>query len=121
MAGYLQSLIRTESGGDWAAKNNEMGAGGKAGHFGRVQFGHARLQDAMNAGAIPRGTTPEQFMASPDLQMAAEKWHFGDLESQLGGLVGSGSIMQLGFEADINTAPLSIQKIDIYVKAGKTI
>lgn len=89
MAGYLQSLIRTESGGNWAAKNNEKGAGGKAGHFGRVQFGHARLQDAMNAGAIPRGTTPEQFMASPDLQMAAEKWHFGDLENQLGGLVGS--------------------------------
>jgi hypothetical protein len=29
--------------------------------------------------------------------------------------------MQLGFEADINAAPLSIQKIDIYVKAGKTI
>ena len=41
-----------------------------------------------------------------------------EVQSNLGG---SGSIMQLGFEADINTAPLSIQKIDIYVKAGKTI
>ena len=41
-----------------------------------------------------------------------------EINSNLGG---SGSIMQLGFEADINAAPLSIQKIDIYVKAGKTI
>jgi hypothetical protein len=41
-----------------------------------------------------------------------------EVQSNLGG---SGSIMQLGFEADINTAPLSIQKIDIYVKAGKII
>ena len=41
-----------------------------------------------------------------------------EIKSNLGG---SGSILQLGFEADINAAPLSIQKIDIYVKAGKTI
>ena len=43
------------------------------------------------------------------------------LEEVNSNLGGSGSIMQLGFEADINAAPLSIQKIDIYVKAGKTI
>jgi hypothetical protein len=43
------------------------------------------------------------------------------LEEVNSNLGGSGSIMQLGFEADINSAPLSIQKIDIYVKAGKTI
>ena len=41
-----------------------------------------------------------------------------EVQSNLGG---SGSIIQLGFEADINAAPLSIQKIDVYVKAGKTI
>lgn len=86
---YLASLINTESGGNWADQNNVMGAGGMAGHFGRVQFGKARLQDAMNAGAIPFGTTPEQFMASPELQMAAEKWHFADLESQLAPYVGA--------------------------------
>jgi hypothetical protein len=43
------------------------------------------------------------------------------LEEVNSNLGGSGSIIQLGFEADINAAPLSIQKIDIYVKAGKTI
>jgi hypothetical protein len=43
------------------------------------------------------------------------------LEEVNSNLGGSGSIMQLGFEADINAAPLSVQKIDIYVKAGKTI
>lgn len=98
MATYIDSLIGTESGGNWAAKNNETGAGGKKGHYGRVQFGHARLQEAMNAGAIPQGTTPEQFMASPDLQMAAEAWHFGDLEKQLADLVGTtvnGQVMDM--------------------------
>lgn len=88
-AGYRASLIGTESGGNWGAQNNEVGAGGQAGHYGRVQFGKARLQEAMNAGAIPQGTTPEQFMASPALQVAAENWHFGDLENQLGDLVGT--------------------------------
>ena len=43
------------------------------------------------------------------------------LEEVRSNLGGSGSILQLGFEADINQSPLSIQKIDIYVKAGKTV
>ena len=43
------------------------------------------------------------------------------LEEVRSNLGGSGSIIQLGFEADINASPLSIQKIDVYVKAGKTI
>jgi hypothetical protein len=34
---------------------------------------------------------------------------------------GSGKVLQLGFEADINNAPLSIQKIDFSLKAGKTL
>jgi hypothetical protein len=34
---------------------------------------------------------------------------------------GQGSVMQLGLEADINGNPVSIQKIDVAVKAGKTI
>lgn len=98
-AGYRASLIGTESGGNWKASNNEMGAGGQSGHFGRVQFGKARLQEAMDAGVIPQGTTPEQFMNSPALQIAAENWHFADLEKQLGDLVGkevNGQVMDMG-------------------------
>lgn len=34
---------------------------------------------------------------------------------------GTGRILQLGFEADINGAPLSIQKIDFALKTGKTV
>ena len=34
---------------------------------------------------------------------------------------GEGTILQIGLEADINGNPLSIQKIDIAVKAGKTL
>ena len=76
-------LIASESGGNWQARNDAVGAGGKVGHFGRLQFGQARLQDAINAGAIPAGTTPEQFMASPELQKAAERWHFADINKAI--------------------------------------
>jgi len=80
MVGFLDSLIGTESGGNWQAQNNAMGAGGKAGHFGRLQFGHARLADAMNAGVIPQGVTPQQFMADPAMQQRVEAWHFSDID-----------------------------------------
>lgn len=32
---------------------------------------------------------------------------------------GSGKVIQIGFETDINGSPLSIQKIDIFVSSGK--
>jgi len=34
---------------------------------------------------------------------------------------GSGSVMQLGFEAELNGGQLSIQKMDIYVKQGRIL
>lgn len=34
---------------------------------------------------------------------------------------GKGAIMQVGLEAEINGNPLSIQRIDIYIKQGKTV
>lgn len=80
--GLLDTLVRTESGGNWAAQNNVTGAGGMSGHFGRLQFGQARLQDAMRAGVLPQGTTPQQFMADPALQQAVERWHFSDIDQQ---------------------------------------
>ncbi|WP_377840121.1 hypothetical protein [Bosea sp. UC22_33] len=77
------SLNATESGGNWQAQNDAVGAGGAVGHFGRAQFGQARLQEAANAGAIPQGTTPQMFMKSPELQKAAENWHFGDIDQTI--------------------------------------
>lgn len=73
------SLIQSESGGNWTAVNNVAGSGG-VGHFGRGQFSRGRLQDAMRAGVIPQGTSPEAFMASPDMQRAVEAWHVADIE-----------------------------------------
>lgn len=80
--GLLDTLVQTESGGNWGASNNVTGAGGLSGHFGRLQFGQARLQDAMRAGAIPEGITPQQFMADPAMQQRAERWHFSDIDQQ---------------------------------------
>lgn len=77
------ALNTSESGGNWQAQNNEVGAGGARGHFGRAQFGQARLQEAAAAGAIPPGTTPQQFMQSPQLQKAAENWHFADIDQSI--------------------------------------
>lgn len=77
------SLIQNESGGRWNAQNSAVGAGGKVGHFGRLQFGQARLEEAAAAGAIPAGTSPQQFMQSPELQQAAERWHFGDIDQNI--------------------------------------
>jgi hypothetical protein len=36
-------------------------------------------------------------------------------------LGGSGAVLQIGLESDINGNPLSIQKIDVGVKFGKTV
>lgn len=78
---FPQSLIRTESGGNWQALNNEQGAGGR-GHGGRLQFGTGRLQDAQRAGVIG-GMTPQEFAQQPpEVQQAVEQWHFADIDRQ---------------------------------------
>lgn len=79
----MPSLVQNESGGKWDAQNSAVGAGGQVGHFGRLQFGQARLQEAQQAGAIPPGTTPQAFMASPELQKRAEQWHLNDIDQYI--------------------------------------
>lgn len=83
--GAPASLVRTESGGNWAAKNEVMGAGGMPGHFGRLQFGQARLQEAQAAGAMPVGMTPQEFLRNPDIQQSVERWHFADINQFIQG------------------------------------
>lgn len=73
------SLIGTESGGRFTARNDAVGAGGHVGHFGRGQFGVARLEDAKRAGVIPADMTPEQFLANKSAQGATERWHVEDI------------------------------------------
>jgi len=34
---------------------------------------------------------------------------------------GTGAVIQIGLEAEINGNPISIQRIDVYIKQGKTI
>lgn len=78
-----RSLIQTESGGRWDAQNNETGSSGRAGHFGLVQFGQDRLDDARRAGIIPQDMTPQQFMADQKAQVAATNWHFSDIDNRI--------------------------------------
>lgn len=44
-----------------------------------------------------------------------------NLESLVAYPTGSGKVIQTGYEADINGAPLSIQKIEIHAKNGKVV
>jgi hypothetical protein len=79
--GVVASLMTTESGGNFKAKNNVVGAGGIPGHFGRLQFGVARLNEAKAAGVMPGGMTPQQFLQNPEVQVAVEQWHINDIVS----------------------------------------
>lgn len=108
------SLVASESGGRWDAQNAAVGAGGQKGHFGRLQFGQARLQEAAAAGAIPQGTTPQAFMASPEIQKSAEAWHFGDIDQ---------SIKQNGFnqlvgKVTIGGVPLTVEGLRAVAHLG---
>lgn len=73
------SLIRTESSGNWKAKNDVEGSGGK-GHFGRLQFSQGRLNEAKAAGVMPRDMTPQEFLNNKEVQVAVENWHFKDIQ-----------------------------------------
>lgn len=78
-----RSLIKTESGGNWFATNNERGHGGRNGHYGILQLGHARLADAKKAGVIPSSMTPEEFIGNQDAQVAVANWHFSDIDQRI--------------------------------------
>lgn len=78
-----RSLISTESGGNWRASNQETGSSGREGHFGILQFGQDRLDDARRAGVIPADMTPEQFLQSEPAQIAATNWHFADIDERI--------------------------------------
>lgn len=74
-------LIQNESGGNWRAQNDAPGAGGRRGHFGRLQFGHARLDDARRALGLE--FTVDDFLSTPQLQEQVEQWHFGDIAENI--------------------------------------
>lgn len=81
--GIVSSLVGTEANQSdpWGSRNDVVGAGGKKGHFGRLQFGQSRLQDFKNA----TGTdfTSEEFLKNPELQQKVEQWHFGDIDTYI--------------------------------------
>ena len=89
-------MVGNESGGNWNAENGVTGAGGLPGHFGRLQFGQARLQEAQ--AALGQRFTPQEFMANPQLQQAVEAWHVNDINQfvQDNGWDTSGNVRVLG-------------------------
>ena len=100
----VASLITTEAAGQsptaWHSSNDAEGAPGTVGgvyldrgHFGRLQFGPARLQEAQEAGVMPPDMTVQEFLKSPGTQVAVERWHFADhtkniMKAGLHGMIG---------------------------------
>ena len=85
----VSSLITTEARGgnafSWNSRNYVDGSDGvvggelvTTGHYGRLQFGPARLQEAQEAGVMPPDMTVEEFLKSPETQVAVENWHLTD-------------------------------------------
>lgn len=73
-----------------------------------------------NSGVIVLDTTITYEYGSAEYGIATYSNGIGLDNAQINA-GGSGKVVQLGFEADINNAPLSIQKIDFGLKAGKTL
>jgi hypothetical protein len=76
----------------------------------------------------------ENYKATTKVLDAATIYEYGigeyNIAEYSGGIVldrfvvnvgGAGAVLQVGLEADIDGNPLSIQKIDVYIKQGKTI
>ena len=78
-----RSLIHTESGGNFQASNDAVGSSGRAGHFGQLQFGHDRLDDARRAGVIPLTMTADQFLNDREAQVRVGNWHFNDIDQRI--------------------------------------
>jgi len=79
-SGVSASLSTTESGGNYQAQNSE-------GLVGKYQWGQGRLNDFNKANGTNYSLA--DFKASPGVQEAAQKWHEGDILSQLGQYAGT--------------------------------
>lgn len=70
------SLIMNESGGNLAAVNPQ-------GYAGALQIGADRLQDAVRAGVVPQGVTPQMLASNTDLQQRVNAWHVSDINNYI--------------------------------------
>ena len=90
---FHAAMSTSESSGDFRASNDAVGSSDRVGHFGRQQFSRDRIDDAINAGVLPEGTTGEMLIAvGPDgeiteaakqMQITLEKWHWNDIDAHI--------------------------------------
>jgi hypothetical protein len=77
---FNASLARTESGGDYSVVN-------KQGYSGKYQWGQARLDDYNRA--TGSNVVMTEFLADPEIQERAQRWHVSDIDQNLGKYVGT--------------------------------
>lgn len=77
--------------------------------------------------ATDYGSFPFELLGSIPSEYGIAQYGVGEytigvsLDTVKGSLIGSGNVMQIGFEADVNGSELSVQKLDIFVKTGRTM
>lgn len=98
-------LVMRESSGRWDAENKDR-KGNR--YVGQLQFGEARLADAMRAGVLPQGTTLDQFKASQPLQVAVGNWHIKNLMDRINS---SGASQYIGTKLQGSDAPLTMNSL----------
>lgn len=79
LAGFNESLARTESGGRYGVVNSE-------GFTGKYQFGEDRLTDYRRATGAK--FTIDEFRQNPALQETVQAWHIRDIDARLAKHVG---------------------------------
>lgn len=93
---FLNRLAGRESTNNYRAQNAAVGSSGRKGHYGRIQFGHDRLDDLRNAGVIPANMTAEEFLKDDKAQAAAELWHLADIDA----FIRRGGYLDKGYSLD---------------------
>lgn len=72
---FITRMTASESSGNPAAENS--------GHYGLMQLSADWIKQAGDAGAIPKGMTPEQFKADKDAQAKANVWYMGQVDKYI--------------------------------------
>ena len=67
--------------------------------------------------SISSGTYSEYNIAEYNIAEYSSGVFIDNAKTSVGG---QGKVIQVGFEATVNGAPLSVQKIDLFVKLGKS-
>lgn len=105
--GAPAGMSNQESGGNTAAVNKDTGA------TGTYQITQPRLQDAIDAGVVPKGTTLSDLGSNSEIQDRVNQWHWNDINKFI---ANSGVQQYLG--QTINGVPITVDSMRAMAQLG---